>query len=147
MSSLHINENTEIGNTGITLKQLISKLNDKAESSQITSINNSISTINSNYNSLKSIVDKLNIYRYYYGGEVSVSNCNNMQHNGTYFWALEFSNRPPEPYGVILVLNSTGIAHNNKDNWCMQLAFSTGHKIYYRQKINAGGWTGWKTVV
>ena len=115
MSSLRIDENTEIGNTGMTLKQLIDKLNNKEESSQITSINNSISTINSNYNNLKNIVDRLNIYRYYYGGEVSVSNCNDMQHNGIYYWAVEFSNRPPESYGVILVLNSTGAAHNNKD--------------------------------
>lgn len=42
MATQHINENTIIGDTGISLKELINKLNKKLESSDLNSINNRI---------------------------------------------------------------------------------------------------------
>lgn len=109
MNSLHINENTEIGNTGITLKELLNKLND----------------INNNIENLTTITNRLNTYRFYYGDEHHTEYCNEMIHNGVYYWGPEYANRPGSLYGTMLVVNSAGIEYNKINNWCNQLAFGT----------------------
>lgn len=139
MNSLHINENTEIGNTGITLKELLNKLNDKAENSAITSINNNIEN-------LTTITNRLNTYRFYYGNEHSTDYCNEMIHNGVYWWGPRSANRPGSLYGTMIVVNSTGIEYNKIDNWCNQLAFGTDGVIWFRQSINTGPFGNWVRV-
>ncbi len=139
MSNLHIDENIEIGNTGITLKELLNKLNDKAENSAITSINNNIEN-------LTTITNKLNTYRFYYGTEHYTEYCNEMIHNGVYLWSPTFANRPGSNYGTMIVVNSTGIEYNKRDNWCNQLAFGTDGVIWFRQSINAGPFGNWVRV-
>lgn len=139
MSNLHIDENTEIGNTGITLKELLNKLNDKAENSAITSINNNIEN-------LTTITNKLNTYRFYYGAEHYTEYCNEMIHNGVYFWGPTFANRPGSNYGTMIVVNSYGIEYNKRNNWCNQLAFGTDGVIWFRQSINTGPFGNWVRV-
>lgn len=75
-----------------------------------------------------------------------VSNCNNMLTNGCYLWEPGTTNKPPENYGTIFVTVSNGLKGNNQNNWVNQMAFSTGNKIYFRQKINADAWTSWRTL-
>lgn len=62
MSNLHIDENTEIGNTGITLKEIISKIN--TSNSNITSLNNSVNILNKKIlpNSSRITVGEYNMY-------------------------------------------------------------------------------------
>lgn len=130
MNSLHINENTEIGNTGITLKELLNKLND----------------INNNIENLTTITNRLNTYRFYYGDEHHTEYCNEMIHNGVYYWVPEYANRPGSPYGTMLVVNSAGIEYNKINNWCNQLAFGTDGVIWFRQSINTGPFGDWVRV-
>lgn len=130
MNSLHINENTEIGNTGITLKELLNKLND----------------INNNIENLTTITNRLNTYRFYYGDEHHTEYCNEMIHNGVYYWGPEYANRPGSLYGTMLVVNSAGIEYNKINNWCNQLAFGTDGVIWFRQSINTGPFGDWVRV-
>lgn len=123
MNSLHINENTEIGNTGITLKELLN-----------------------NIENLTTITNRLNTYRFYYGDEHHTEYCNEMIHNGVYWWGPEFANRPGSLYGTMIVVNSTGIEYNKISNWCNQLAFGTDGVIWFRQSINTGPFGNWVRV-
>lgn len=75
-----------------------------------------------------------------------VNDCNNMLTDGCYYWDPNTSNKPPENYGTIFVTVSNGLKGNNQNNWVNQLAFSTGNKIYYRQKINTSNFTTWKVL-
>lgn len=130
MNSLHINENTEIGNTGITLKELLNKLND----------------INNNIENLTTITNRLNTYRFYCGDEHHTEYCNEMIHNGVYYWAPGSANRPDSLYGTMLVVNSAGFEYNKINNWCNQLAFGTDGVIWFRQSINTGPFGNWARV-
>lgn len=123
MNSLHINENTEIGNTGITLKELLN-----------------------NIENLTTITNRLNTYRFYYGDEHHTEYCNEMIHNGVYYWGPNSANRPGSLYGTMIVVNSTGIEYNKINNWCNQLAFGTDGVIWFRQSINTGPFGNWVRV-
>lgn len=53
----------------------------------------------------------------------------------------------PENYGQGISIVSSGNTHNNSNNWITQLAFGTSNNsMYFRGKVNAGGWSSWKTV-
>lgn len=72
--------------------------------------------------------------------------CNNAIKDGCYAWGPAEANRPDSSYGTIFTMVSLGIEHNNRDNWCNQLAFGTDERIYYRQKTNSTDWKEWKKV-
>lgn len=50
----------------------------------------------------------------------------------------------PDIYGQGLTFVSSGIEHNNSNNWITQLGFSTSNKAYFRTKVNSSPWGSWK---
>jgi hypothetical protein len=53
----------------------------------------------------------------------------------------------PENYGQGISIVSSGNTHNNSNNWITQLAFGTSaNSAYFRTKVNANGWTAWRTI-
>lgn len=84
---------------------------------------------------------------WYNGIAAPSNNLNNAIHNGCYYWVDNTSNRPSiSLYGWVLTTNSSGIEHNNTDNWCSQLGFGTDGNVYTRCKINSGGWSNWRSI-
>lgn len=95
-------------------------------------------------NNLKDRTASLEYTRYETG--TPSNDLNYAVRDGCFCWVPETANRPAENYGVVFVANSFEPVHNFQSNWCNQLAFGTGGGMYFRQKINAGGWTNWQTI-
>lgn len=141
MSTLKIKKNVTIEDTGYTLEELVAtvkslKTDNTNNKTNITNLSNSIVTITQN-------IATINGELYKTGVGCPNNNMNEAVVDGCYFWAPEISNRPNSNYGTVFVTNSSTRQHNWQSNWCNQLAFGTDMCIYFRQKINAGGWTSW----
>ena len=66
---------------------------------------------------------------------------------GVFNWNTSTLNTPvSSSYGTVLNFVSSGINHNNTNNWLNQLGITTAGVFYWRQKINGGGWTSWRKL-
>ena len=73
--------------------------------------------------------------------ESKVTDFNTTTDSGIYYWTDNTANKPGTNYGVLLV--------NKYFTWINQInqiAYGANGRIYFRQKINNGNWTGWKVV-
>lgn len=136
MAKPYINLNTQIDDTGISLGELVKSIQDLSNGTGIK---------------LKGNLNKIDIFsdsnRFYNGDEHHTEYCNEMIHNGVYYWGPEYANRPGSLYGTMIVVNSAGIEYNKINNWCNQLAFGTDGVIWFRQSINTGPFGNWVRVI
>lgn len=79
-----------------------------------------------------------------FSAENKVTDFNTTTNSGIYYWLDDATNKPGTNYGVLLV-NKYDRGDNNSI-WINQIAYGTDKKIYFRQNINSGDWTEWKTI-
>lgn len=83
---------------------------------------------------------------YMTGVGIPNNDCDNALSDGCYSYGDTTAHRPTGTnYGTIFVMVSSGLTGNNTNNWVNQIGMSTGDTVHFRQKINAGAWTAWKT--
>ena len=112
-------------------------------SAEINDIRTEIENINTkligNSVRIENIEQKLsNIF----SAENKVTDFNATTDAGIYYWVNDAANRPTD-YGVLLV---NKYVNGSESNWVNQIAYGTNNKIYFRQNINNGNWTEWKTI-
>ena len=99
------------------------------------------SKLNGNSAKIEKIEQKLSDI---FSAENKVTDFNTTTDSGIYYWLDDAANKPGTNYGVLLVNK-----YDRRDNnsiWINQIAYGTNNKIYFRQNINSGNWTEWKTV-
>ena len=77
-----------------------------------------------------------------FSAENKVTDFNTTTDSGIYYWLADAANRPSD-HGVLLVNKYDS---GSGSNWVNQIAYDTTNKIHFRQNINSGNWTEWKTV-
>ena len=139
--------------TSVISKQLaeinsrIDKINAGSNntSAEINDIRYEIENINSRLNGnsvrIESIEQKLSDI---FSAENKVTDFNATTNSGVYYWASDSTNKPGTDYGVLLVNKHDG--GSSTSLWVNQVAYGTNNKIYFRQNINSGGWTGWQQL-
>lgn len=126
----------------------IDKINagDNNSSAAINDIRTEVEGINSKLNGnsakIENIEQKLSDI---FSTKNNVSDLNTTTDSGIYYWADDAANKPGTNYGVLLVNKFDG-GDSASTLWINQIAYGTNGKIYFRQNINSGGWTDWKTV-
>ena len=112
-------------------------------SAEINDIRTEIENINSkligNSVRIENIEQKLSDI---FSAENKVTDFNATTDSGIYYWIDDAANRPTN-YGVLLVNKYDS---GSGSTWVNQIAYGTNNKIYFRQNINSGNWTDWKTV-
>lgn len=126
----------------------IDKINagDNNSSAAINDIRTEVEGINSKLNGnsakIENIEQKLSDI---FSTKNNVTDFNTTTDSGIYYWADDAANKPGTNYGVLLVNKFDG-GDSASTLWINQIAYGTNGKIYFRQNINSGGWTDWKTV-
>lgn len=79
-----------------------------------------------------------------------ISDFNTALTDGEYsFGSSEVLNGSPENagiYGKLIVKVNDGGTHDNAHNWIWQFAYCTNGNNYWRNKVNAGNWSGWQRI-
>ena len=123
-------------NSSDEIEDINSKLN--SNSNKIRNLEQNIGDIDTRINGIEQKLSDI------FSAENLVTDLNTTTDSGIYYWVTNAANRPTD-YGVLLVNKyDGGDSHSNL--WVNQVAYGTNNKIYFRQNINSGGWTGWKTV-
>ena len=123
-------------NSSDEIEDINSKLN--SNSNKIRNLEQNIGDIDTRINGIEQKLSDI------FSAENKVTDFNTTTNSGIYYWVTNAANRPTD-YGVLLVNKyDGGDSHSNL--WVNQVAYGTNNKIYFRQNINSGGWTGWKAV-
>ena len=113
-------------------------------SAEINDIRTEIENINSkligNSVRIENIEQKLSDI---FSAENKVTDFNTTTDSGIYYWKADSMYRPGTGYGVLLV---NKYDDGSESNWVNQVAYGINNKIYFRQNINNGNWTDWKTI-
>ena len=124
----------------------IDKINagNNNSSAEINDIRTEIENINSkligNSVRIENIEQKLSDI---FSAENKATDFNATTDSGIYYWKSDSMYRPGTGYGVLLV---NKYDDGSESNWVNQIAYGTNNKIYFRQNINSGNWTEWKTI-
>ena len=121
-------------NTSDEIEDINSKLN--SNSNKIKNIEQNIENIDTQINGIEQKLSDI------FSAENKVTDFNTTKDSGIYYWVTDAANRPTD-YGVLLV---NKYANGSESLWVNQIAYGTNNKIYFRQNINSGNWTDWKTV-
>ena len=124
----------------------IDKINagNNNSSAEINDIRTEIENINSkligNSVRIENIEQKLSDI---FSAENKATDFNTTTDAGIYYWQADSMYRPSIGYGVLLV---NKYDDGSESNWVNQVAYGINNKIYFRQNINSGNWTEWKTI-
>ena len=124
----------------------IDKINagNNNSSAEINDIRTEIENINSkligNSVRIESIEQKLSDI---FSAENKATDFNATTNPGIYYFQADSMYRPSIGYGVLLV---NKYDDGSESNWVNQVAYGINNKIYFRQNINGGNWTEWKTI-
>ena len=142
-----LNNNSSITSQLADINKRIDEINkgsggsvdDDEVKADIKNIKNDIVVINTDITNINTDIDNIeqqlsNIFT----AENKTTDFNATTNSGIYYWATDTANRPGTNYGVLLV--------NKYATWINQIAYGTNGKIYFRQNINSGNWTEWKTI-
>ena len=173
MTLLKDNDYKEINIALLSLEADIKKLGNNGGfdtsviDRQLAEINNRIDKINASSNNSSAEINDIrteieNINSKLIGNSVRIENIeqklsdifsagnevtdfNTTTNSGIYYWLGSSANKPGTDYGVLLVNKYDG-GDGTSNLWINQVAYGTNNKIYFRQNINSGNWTDWKTV-
>lgn len=87
----------------------------------------------------------------YMGGQYS-ANLNAATTVGIYYFGPATLNKPIDGYGAVEVFVSSGLTHNNTDNWIWQRAVVVesgrpfNRMVWIRKKVNNSAWEEWSTL-
>ncbi len=87
----------------------------------------------------------------YMGGQYS-ANLNAATTVGIYYFGPTTLNKPIDGYGAVEVFVSSGLTHNNTDNWIWQRAVVVesgrpfNRMVWLRKKVNNSAWEEWSTL-
>ena len=127
--------NTSGGNNSSDeIEDINSKLN--SNSNKIRNLEQNIGDIDTQINGIEQKLSDI------FSAENKVTDFNTTTNSGIYYWIDDAANRPGN-YGVLLVNKYDS---GSGSNWVNQIAYDTTNKIHFRQNINSGNWTEWKTV-
>ena len=121
-------------NSSEEIEDINSKLN--SNSNKIRNLEQNIGDIDTRIDGIEQKLSDI------FSAENKVTDFNTTTNSGIYYWLTDAANRPTD-YGVLLV---NKYANGSESNWVNQIAYGTNNKIYFRQNINGGNWTEWKTV-
>lgn len=77
----------------------------------------------------------------------SLSNMDSVSRNGLYSYSTPTNPPGGSTYGSVLVTsNNQNPSPGTNSHWVNELAFGTNDRLYFRQRINTGGWTAWKVI-
>ena len=123
-------------NSSDEIEDINSKLN--SNSIKIRNIEQNIEDVNTQINGIEQKLSDI------FSAENKVTDFNTTTNSGVYYWITDAANRPTD-YGVLLV-NKYDSGDSSK-LWVNQVAYGTNNKIYFRQNINSGSWTGWADII
>ena len=123
-------------NSSDEIEDINSKLN--SNSIKIRNIEQNIEDIGTQINGIEQKLSDI------FSAESKVTDFNATTNSGIYYWVTDAANKPGTDYGVLLVNKYDG--GDSASIWVNQIAYGTNNKIYFRQNINSGNWTEWKTI-